>query len=698
MADDFELKEIFAELGPTPRRWLRAARVASITALGASVTATMQIANPLGLTMLVNLALPEAAFSFSRGVAFLCCAAIFQTLALATAGALVNSPALNLAAFVLLSLVTSYLIYAVPTLGRLWIWIQVPAVTAFYMVLFVPTRLGWDNNQMFAGLAIAVALLLLFNNLIWPEPADAVLAESLVATLKRSRVRLARLMLIAVGNADPEDDRQVASQLGHHVALLNQIAHQSSNLGHLTRLLSSVMRAERIHNEVNRLASLVRDAAGAFSQHSTELRQLTDAIEDRLDHMVLELRQLGSEPASEGDRPSLPPDLSARLASVAREYPELAAVISSLDALFENDSLDLSTDLDAAEESASPSHPSFRGSNAFLLRFAVRHTLALAIAFLIGLWDNTQALHAAIWLLMLGGPPSHGATLRKFTIRALGSSGALALAALGTIIAAPNYTSLIPYIAVIFVGTLLMTYIGEGGGVLSYLAIGGTAFVIAYSGPGPRSDVLASIWSVWGISLGMIIRAVLTLLWREHPYRTLAEEFQAPLAAMVELSQAAEGELQQPQAPGAERKVIRSIQEMLSVANDAQLEGRSAGIDPTHLIDALDTMLRLGLVLASAARLVASGEAAVAPPALNSVQLRLAAWLESLRAQTESGNITRAPLRKMINDATVPLLEAIPAQDKARVLNTPIREEFDRRMINLTEMLELHLTAISMEP
>jgi hypothetical protein len=100
------------------------------------------------------------------------------------------------------------------------------------------------------------------------------------------------------------------------------------------------MRAERIHNEVDSLASLVRDAPGAFSQHSAELRRLAASIDERFEHTLFELRQLGSEPAREGDRPSLSSDLGARLASITSEYPEFTSVIASLDALLGYDPLD----------------------------------------------------------------------------------------------------------------------------------------------------------------------------------------------------------------------------------------------------------------------------------------------------------------------------------------------------------------------
>src|SRR6516225_11229980 len=71
-----------AELAPFPNRWRRAARVAFVTAIGAGILATLQIANPLGLTLLVSLAAPEFAFTFATGIVFLLMAAIIQVLAL----------------------------------------------------------------------------------------------------------------------------------------------------------------------------------------------------------------------------------------------------------------------------------------------------------------------------------------------------------------------------------------------------------------------------------------------------------------------------------------------------------------------------------------------------------------------------------------------------------------------------------------
>src|SRR5262249_3708176 len=162
-----------------PGRWRRAARVGLISALGAGAIAAMQISNPLGLTLLVNFALPEAAFTVARGAELVGFAALFQMLGLALIGALINAPIVHITVFILICLCSSYWIYAVPTLGRLWVWIQVPVVTAFYTAMFLPAeQLGRFEAEGFAGIAIAVGVLLLCNAVVRPEPVESVLANS----------------------------------------------------------------------------------------------------------------------------------------------------------------------------------------------------------------------------------------------------------------------------------------------------------------------------------------------------------------------------------------------------------------------------------------------------------------------------------------------------------------------------------------
>src|ERR1700719_3021235 len=269
-----------AELAPFPNRWRRASRVAFVTALGAGVTPILQISNPLGLTMLFSFAAPEYAFSLATAITFLVGAAAMQLLMLAVVGALVNAPVPHVCVFIAYTFITTYLIYGVPGLGRIWVWVQIPTVTAFYLVLFDHRGLGWDNAQMFAGLVVAVTMLWLFNNIIWPEPAAAVLSGSLRSTLERSRRRLELLMRIflAEGGAIPNHDRRVASKLAYHLTLLEPSIRNAANVREPAELLATVTVAERIQNEVDRLSVVAWTQLGATLDEAgrSALREAAD--------------------------------------------------------------------------------------------------------------------------------------------------------------------------------------------------------------------------------------------------------------------------------------------------------------------------------------------------------------------------------------------------------------------------------------
>jgi len=659
-----------AELAPFPNRWRRASRVAFVTALGAGVTAILQISNPLGLTMLFSFAAPEYAFSLATAITFMVGAGAMQLLMLAMIGALVDVPVAHVCVFIAYTFISTYLIYGVPGLGRLWVWVQIPTVTAFYMVLFDHRGLGWDSAQQFAGLAVAVTMLWLFNNVIWPKPAAAVLSGSLRSTLERSQRRLELLMRIflAEGDATPNHDRGVASKLAYHLTLLEPSIRNAANVREPAELLATVTVAERIQNEVARLSVV------AWTQLGTTL---DNAGRSALGEAARALDAVLKAHISGSVGTGVQSELLARTDSLRRVQaaPPQRVALARLAAHFENIAALVSPQPDelpraSAEWAQRLPKPAFHLSK-FLVRFCARHTIAMTIAFVGGLFDNNAAIHAALWLLMIGGPPSHGGTPKKFAVRAIGAAGALLLAALGTIILAPNFISLPPYVLAVFLGVAMMTYIGEGGGELSYLAIGGTAFVIAFSAPGPRTEMVGSIWTIWGISLGMIIRAVVSLVWREHVSRTLAEEFERPLTALVTLTRSAS--LEQHEIVAAEMVIVTGVQAMLTVATDAQLEGRSAGIDARNLVDALDTTRRLAFALGN----LSSAEH---DDLDTSIRERLEAWLASLRAQLEPGQLNIAPLRTMVATAILPGLIAV---------DDPAREHIARLMLTLDSQLRM---------
>jgi hypothetical protein len=698
-----------AELATFPGRWRRAARIAFVTALGAAVMAAVQIVNPLGVTLLLSFAAPESAFSLRTGTKFLIGTAAVQLLTLFLIGGLVDLPVAHVCVFIAYVAISTYFIYGVSRIGRLWIWAQIPSVTAFYVVIFERRGLGWDNAEMFAGMTIAIALLWLFNNVIWPEPAASILARSLENRYERLRRRLKLLLRIFLAEDDawPEHDRTVASKLAYHLELLRTATRGASSVRVPAELLAMVTVAERIHNEIDHLCVPACSQGGSPLDETTkrELRDAAGSIDVALGRHIARLgerekfEERARTPAAttEAAHDEALKAARLRLARLRRsnEAGDLAPDTQLVTLVDHLDNIATLLEVEAAELPPislprSARRPKFR-LKPFLVRFSVRHTVAMVIAFVAGLFDNNIALHAALWLLMIGGPPSHGATARKFTMRAIGSTLALAAAVLGTMVLAPNFISLPPYSLAIFIGVLLTTYLGEGGGELSYLAIGGTAFVIAFTGPGPRSEVIGSIWTIWGISFGMIIRAIVSVVSIERPNRTLAEEFERPLTALVTL------------APGREQatddiafaamEVIGGIEEMLSVATDAQLQGRSTWIDARKLVDTLDTTRRLAFALGNLA--VAGERGGTMCEAFDdAVRMHLESWLDQLRSQLEPGALTPAPLRTMMENPAKVDFEKLLEQVKTTA--SPGSAAAREHITTLIRTLEYQLARVSL--
>jgi hypothetical protein len=116
---------------------------------------------------------------------------------------------------------------------------------------------------------------------------------------------------------------------------------------------------------------------------------------------------------------------------------------------------------------------------------------------------------------------------------------------------------------------------------------------------------------------------------------------------------------------------------MLTVVTDAQLEGRSAGIEARNLVDALDTTRRLAFALGNLSTAERGPERDDFDTA---VRQRLESWLTSLRAQLEPGKLNIAPLRTMVATAMTP--DPIAVDDRAR-------EHTARLMLTLDAQLRM---------
>jgi hypothetical protein len=172
----------------------------------------------------------------------------------------------------------------------------------------------------------------------------------------------------------------------------------------------------------------------------------------------------------------------------------------------------------------------------------------------------------------------------------------------------------------------------------------------------------------------MIIRAAVSVVWREHMNRSLAEEFERPLAALVTLTRSAS--LEEHEIVAAEMVIIMGVQAILTVATDAQLEGRWAGIDARNLVGAIDTTRRLAFALGNLS-------AAERDDFDTAIRERLESWLGSLRAQLEPGRLNVAPLRTMVANAITRDLTAVGDRAREHIAHLILTLDAQLRTISL---------------
>jgi hypothetical protein len=201
----------------------------------------------------------------------------------------------------------------------------------------------------------------------------------------------------------------------------------------------------------------------------------------------------------------------------------------------------------------------------------------------------------------------------------------------------------------------------------------------------------------------MVIRAVLSSIWRENSGRTLAEQFQAPLEALIGLASAdaddADGELCAEWAA----ELIDGLARILAVAQDAQLEGSSSAINPISLITVLDLLGRSGFLLANIRLNMRAHEQSVAEihPILADLLQLYSSWLDHLANLTASGIIGAAPLRAMII-ASGGLQRSLSSFERAEFASGQEAEAQPdqmtamlRRLIGLTNQLEGEFTHVA---
>jgi uncharacterized membrane protein YccC len=610
------------ELAPSSRKLRTALRLATIGTIGAGLIASAHVNNELGTYIVWLLVGAGPMMSPRRAVGFLIAAAFTLAAAVVLAGILAETPWLMLPYLFALVSFTTYL-GTTRKLGAALLLIQVTFLFIYYGVAFAPDEIGWAAAGEFGGSVIAFGTIVLFDNWIWPDRGEALLMEGLGASVARARSRLleASNYYLDRRGAPRPPIPPPTSDLPAHMDLLNRAVAEGASDHRHAILLAAITRVARINLEVDRLTFTARQNVPEEIRNMVrpEIQAAVDAIAAVLGEIAREMPThiaVGVDqppPASRTRARSAFDTLAARVIQIRPKFVGTAGTLEIENFASFNDSLaqltayiDHLLDEPPQPPAAAPSKNAAPRSTALdpdVVRFSMKVGLCIVIGYVIGLITQRPDLTTILTTILITALPTYGAALRKMILRIIGVIIGGALTLLTIIIVTPNFETLPAYMMALFVAFFISSYAALSSGRISYAGKQiGTTFALAFAGLSPALDVYAPLWRIWGVLLGTLIAGIVFLLWwpeyaGDSLLPRLREVIRATLSMLPGGSAAnTENEIQQ-----ANSTTMRSLAEILEVADDAQMEGRTSTVNNNAIVEAAGTLRRIANRLASIA-------------------------------------------------------------------------------------------------
>ncbi len=641
------------ELAPRPGRFRSSLRWTTISTIGVGLMAACHVLSPLGPYIVFLLLGPVPMMSPQTALLYLAVTAPLLAASVPLAGILVETPWLMLP-FIGVFVALSTYITVTRKLGPIGLVWQVITLDTFYGVTFAPDDFGWNNAAVFGGFAIAMGLIAAFDTWIWPDPAEAMLLESLAGSLGRQRARFVQTTayyLDVPGAARPPEP-PVTSQTPVQVDLLNRALAEGVSAHRRAVLLAAITAIERLHLQVSYLMTAAREAVphGVRMMVRPEIQTVCDAIADAYEEFVREMRieiRTGLDsppgPAAARVRPAMDA-LDARVAAVRHLYigsasgAEVANFGDFTEGLHGIARL-VERPLDeppamAPTPAASPVAPAPE-ADPTLVPYCLKVALCVVIGYVIGLVTHRGDLSTILTTIIVTALPTYGASLRKLRLRIIGAvlGGAVSLLAIN--IATPNFSSLPSYMLVTFVVLFISFYASLSSGRVAYAGKQlGTTFLLVFAGLSPPPDVYSPLWRTWGILLGtVVVTVVFFILSPVYAGDSLLPRLRKVIRDTLSLmpgTARAIGEINR-----ISDEITAVLSEILQVADDARMEGRQSLIDHDAVVQAAGTIRRIAHRLVTLAmwrltdplpRLDDATEAA-ADAVFYAMQRRLESWL-----------------------------------------------------------------------
>jgi hypothetical protein len=610
------------ELAPNSRKLRTALRMTTIATLGAGLIASCHVNNQLGTYIVWLLVGAGPMMSAPKATAFLIAEAFALAAAVVMAGILAESPWLFLPfIFAVISLTT----YAGTTfkLGAPILLIQVVCVDTFYNVVFAPDQIGWAAAGIFGGSVIAFGTIVLFDNWLWPDPAEDLLLESLGTTVAHDRARLLKAsdFYLDRRGAPRPPNPPPTSDLPVHMNLLNQAAAEGVPEHRLAILLAAITRVARIGLEVDRLTFAARQNVPREVRDLVrpEIQATVDAIAVVLDEDSHELPThiaVGPDqtpPVSRTRARSTLDALTARVIQVRPTYirtagsaelenfadftDSLAALTGHIEHLLDEPPPPVAGAISAS--------PRLNAPDPAIVRYSLKVGVCVVIGYVVGLVDHRPELNTILTTVIITALPTYGAALRKMNLRIIGAAIGGLISLLTIIIVTPNFTSLPAYLIAVFIVFYISAYSSLGSGRVAYAGKQiGTTFALVFTGLSPALDIYTPLWRIWAILLGTLVVAfVAFMLWPEYAGDSLLPRLRKVIRDTLSLVPGGSGANTKTEIQQAIYGTMRELGEILEVADDAQVEGRTSTVNDSAIVEASSRLRRIANRLASIATL-----------------------------------------------------------------------------------------------
>ena len=628
-----------------------------IGTLGAGLVAICHVNNELGTYITWLLVGAGAMMSVRKAAMLLVLIGFAAAVAVVIARAFAETPWLMLPSLFIFLAWSTYAASALQ-LGAGLLLIQVVSLNIFYLVEFTPAAIGWFASGAFGGTAIALGVLVLFDNWLWPERGERLLMESLGNSLGRVRSRLIRATAYYLrSDGPPPPAPPPTTDLPGHMALLNQAVQEGLDTRRHAILVAAVTRVARISLEVDRLTMAAREQVPREIRGMLriEVQSAADAIADALDEIA---RELPTEIPVGVDLPPPPSRLravramdmlSARIIDVrptyiarvsAREITNFAAFADALAAVtgFIERLLDAPPPTGGVRMQPDHGPREAREIDAKLLRYALKLGLCGVLGYIIGIMSQHVEMTTILTTVVITTLPTYGAEFRKMVLRIAGAAIGGVISLLAIIIVSPNFHTLPVYLISLFAVFYVSAYSSLASGRIAYAGKQiGTTFALVFAGLSPSIDIYGPLWRIWAILLGTcVVAAIAFSLWPEFSGDSLLPRLRRVIADTLALAPGGAASTREDTIDEVNAETMRILAEMLEIADDAQLEGRTSMVDHNAIIEAAGTLRRIANRLASisssrivvpAPRLDAMSEAA-RESALEEIRHQLRVWLE----------------------------------------------------------------------